>query len=290
MNAPHFPSSLPLVLPGVCRRWRCEAGWKWSRPVSEVPPEQELWLVWAGRGRMRAADGERSMRPGFCAWMRPGSSYAAAQEGDDLLGITSIRFRFQNRAVDLAAAYPEFYDAWDLAYVDAVTRRIVEIVGAGDAYPCPEVQETAGLLLAGLLSDLPSRFAPGAGRVPSATERQHREAVQRVVRRIEEGFSRPLSVAALAREAGYSPTHFSVLFKKIAGETAEAMIVRMRIDRAGRLLCHTGLSIGEIADRTGYRDVYFFSRQFKSKTSLTPTAYRLSRGDRTSSVPVLAGQ
>jgi iron complex transport system substrate-binding protein len=34
------------------------------------------------------------------------------------------------------------------------------------------------------------------------------------------------------------------------------------------------LSIGEVADQLGYRDVYFFSRQFKKYAGCAPGKYR----------------
>ena len=44
--------------------------------------------------------------------------------------------------------------------------------------------------------------------------------------------------------------------------------------RARMLLTESGNSIGWIADRLGYRDVYFFSRQFKRFHGKSPTAFR----------------
>ena len=50
-----------------------------------------------------------------------------------------------------------------------------------------------------------------------------------------------------------------------------------RIAEARRLLGETDEPIKSIAKRLGYRDVFFFSRQFRSITGVPPAMYRRSR-------------
>jgi transcriptional regulator GlxA family with amidase domain len=51
-------------------------------------------------------------------------------------------------------------------------------------------------------------------------------------------------------------------------------MIRRRIQRAATLLSESSLTISQIADAMGYRDVYFFSRQFKQKMGQSPRTYR----------------
>lgn len=268
-------SSFDLVEPtSNCERFRCFQGWQRSRSDSERLTEQELWLVWAGRGRMQTRDAEYELRPGFCVWMRPGKIYDAQQDEEDRIGLTFIHFKFQNQALNRSHPYPEFYDVGDINYVDTVSRRIVEIMRQYDAPQ--ELKTSAGLLLSGLLLDLVTKFRYEEKK-PNPVARHHKELIQQTVRQIFETVETPLSVKELARKAGYSPAHFSSLFKKINGQTVEAVIVQARIDKARQLLRQSDLSIGQVAEATGYRDVYFFSRQFKFKTGQTPTQYRVTQ-------------
>jgi len=82
----------------------------------------------------------------------------------------------------------------------------------------------------------------------------------------------------MASQAGYSPDHFSRLFKRILGISPQAHAIRVRIDRARQLLIESSLTISQIADALGYDDVFFFSRQFKARTGQTPGQYRQSGG------------
>jgi len=269
-------SSIDLVTPtGNCERFRCFQGWHRSRSDSEQLTDQELWLVWAGHGQMKTREREYELRPGFCVWMRPGRIYDATQDESDPIGLTFIHFSFQNPALNKSHDFPEFYHVGDLNYVDTVTRRVVEIMRQYDA-PA-DLKTTAGLLLSGLLLDLVTKFRYEDKTGANPVARHHAELIQETVRHIHETVEAPLSVKDLAKRASYSPAHFSSLFKKVTGQTVEAVIVQARIDKARQLLRRSDLSIGQIAEAAGYRDVYFFSRQFKSKTGQTPSQYRVAQ-------------
>ena len=47
----------------------------------------------------------------------------------------------------------------------------------------------------------------------------------------------------------------------------------MKIDRAKKLLSQQKYSVSEIADILGFGSVYYFSRQFKLHTDMSPTEY-----------------
>lgn len=53
--------------------------------------------------------------------------------------------------------------------------------------------------------------------------------------------------------------------------------MQARISRAGALLTSSELTIQTIANQLGYSDVYFFSRQFRELTGLSPKRFRDSR-------------
>ena len=81
----------------------------------------------------------------------------------------------------------------------------------------------------------------------------------------------------LAEELGTSPATFRRRFKQATGSSPHEYLLHCRAAEARRLLGEGDLSIKEIADRLGYRDVYFFSRQFRQLTGVPPGAYRRSR-------------
>ena len=53
---------------------------------------------------------------------------------------------------------------------------------------------------------------------------------------IADHIGEPLTLARVARVAGFAPSYFSALFKRHEGETFERYVRRMRIERAKELL------------------------------------------------------
>lgn len=85
-----------------------------------------------------------------------------------------------------------------------------------------------------------------------------------------------LPVERLAAEVHLSPAHFSRVFREQTGFSPHEYIVLHRIDEAKALLLGTRLSVGEIAYRVGYKSEVNFIASFRSKTGLSPTAFRKS--------------
>jgi AraC-like DNA-binding protein len=53
--------------------------------------------------------------------------------------------------------------------------------------------------------------------------------------------------------------------------------IRLRMNRACRLLAESSLPVKDIAAQLGYDDPFYFSRLFKSVHAVAPTEYRTSR-------------
>ncbi len=91
--------------------------------------------------------------------------------------------------------------------------------------------------------------------------------------------SRDLTPATVARAAGMSRFHFSRTFRKILGVTPMQYIVRLRVERAKKLLRHhsESMTVSQIANAVGFYDSSNLNRHFKRLTGLTPTEFARSR-------------
>jgi AraC-like DNA-binding protein len=81
----------------------------------------------------------------------------------------------------------------------------------------------------------------------------------------------------LAREAGMSPRTYRRRFTAATGASPRDYAIACRIGHAKQMLGGTELPIKTIAEQLGYRDVFFFSRQFTRFTGISPAAYRRSK-------------
>lgn len=89
-----------------------------------------------------------------------------------------------------------------------------------------------------------------------------------------EHLSEPLPVQRLARALAISSRSLSRLCSEHFGESPAALVRRLRIEEARRLLEETALPLKEITARTGIGDESTFWRLFTRRLGVTPAAYR----------------
>lgn len=83
-----------------------------------------------------------------------------------------------------------------------------------------------------------------------------------------------LSAQSVADKFGFSPNYLSQMFKKATGENLIGYLTKLRIRRACDLLKKSALPVGEIGQRVGYPDYFYFAKVFKKSVGVTPTEYR----------------
>jgi len=83
-----------------------------------------------------------------------------------------------------------------------------------------------------------------------------------------------IKLSEVASTFGMSERTFRRRFVAQMGVAPARYRLLQRIAAARTLLYGSGLSLRAIAEKLGYCDVYFFSRQFKEVTGITPTQFR----------------
>jgi AraC-like DNA-binding protein len=99
-------------------------------------------------------------------------------------------------------------------------------------------------------------------------------AVDRADAYIRAHLGEPLDLARIAAAAHVSGAHLVRRFRAERGITPIAHLWELRVAAGIELLTNTGLSVNEIAARTGFRTVYHFSRRVRRATGRPPTAIR----------------
>ena len=93
---------------------------------------------------------------------------------------------------------------------------------------------------------------------------------------LDEVSDRITPVTELAGKFHLSRNQFTRIFRSFWGISPSEYQIRSRMNQAKYLLSSTDLSIRDIAAELGYADHYFFARQFKQKTGVTPGQFRES--------------
>jgi AraC-like DNA-binding protein len=133
---------------------------------------------------------------------------------------------------------------------------------------------TAGPLLAALANAALWRYvgeAEGGAGGPG-------DPVERARRHIHARLADPrLELAQIARAAHVTPAHLVRRFRAQTGTTPIAYLWQRRVATGVDLLRSTGLPVGDIAARTGFKSVYHFSRRVREHTGRSPTEVRRER-------------
>ncbi len=83
-----------------------------------------------------------------------------------------------------------------------------------------------------------------------------------------------LSLNQISKEAGYSPTYFTTVFKKETNYSPLSYFSHLKIVKACEYLDYTRTKVKEISFTLGYTDPYYFTKDFKKKMGMSPRQYR----------------
>ena len=108
-----------------------------------------------------------------------------------------------------------------------------------------------------------------------ATRAEYAARMNRVVDHIQDHLDAPLDLERLAAIACFSPFHFHRLFSAWMGETLQAFVHRLRLERAAQaLVFDTRKSVTEIALDCGFSGSSAFARAFKAAFGLSASEWR----------------
>lgn len=121
------------------------------------------------------------------------------------------------------------------------------------------------------LTELLSEFVKNASSAPTRTDGMER--IVKSVDYIRNHYHENTSLAELAKLSDTCVSNLEKSFVKLFGMSPVEYRNRLRIEHA-KMLLSGGFSIAETAMRTGFSDVYYFSRVFKKYAECTPGQYR----------------
>lgn len=101
-------------------------------------------------------------------------------------------------------------------------------------------------------------------------------AVQ-VAQFIQHNYQQQLSMDQLSQAMHYSTHYVARVFKRRYGCSPMEYLARTRIQQAKHWLTHSDLPIRDVADRVGYKDMYYFSRLFKKMNEVTPAQFKMKQ-------------
>ena len=106
------------------------------------------------------------------------------------------------------------------------------------------------------------------------TRQTYRQRILKVLVHIQNHLDDALCLDDLAGVALFSPYHFHRIFRGMVGESVQAHIRRLRLERAASRLKTTDNSVLHLAFEAGFETHEAFSRAFRAMFGVSPTEFR----------------
>jgi AraC-like DNA-binding protein len=259
-----------MIEPGLAAEHHCIPSW---RQLPRTLDHYTLWFLRGGVAALRCSEDTYALAAGDILLVPPGLRHSATHDPARPLWVIIVHFtceRAHRKEFSLPpeGAPPLHRRLLEPHVFDPYLSRIVAL----RALQPPGWQAIIAALIATILAEW-QREELQATSGGNARYRAYPILTQALLRLDSEGRydARPSSLAA---GCGFSPGHFGRLFRQQFGRTPQQYLLQRRIERARYLLLESDLSVRQIAQTLAYRDVYFFTRQFKGTVGQPPAAFR----------------
>ena len=254
--------------------------WRMGRKFSNywkqrILTDQDLWIICDGHGRIELSDMDAELCSGRMIWMRPGHFYEVEQDPDHPLKLYWFHFNLLDQKNQLlfpsTQTIPEYFQSPYGMHAMLLARTLFRLSklkrgkdGSSNASYLPQLLKSVLMLIES------EAGKPDLAAVP------HSDIAEDAAQYLDEVTGQIIPIAELAGKFHLSRNQFTRIFTSYWGITPQNYQINSRINQAKYLLGSTDLSIRAIAAELGYADPYFFARQFKQKTGVTPGQFRES--------------
>lgn len=237
----------------------------------------ELTIVNGGRGTITTNDVEVPVKEGDIYLSFPSDMHKLVSSESDPMKYDFFSFYTSNEAynADLETILTQFRDPGARVFSN---ERIKNLVAAGIAeFRRDEKKLHSDALLSAVFHQIIIyliRTFRDHSETPTVNADKAEILCYQIMNYIDTHIFGLGSLRCLEQVTNYNYSYLSNLFAKTTGMTLLSYYQGARLKKARFLIRENKLKIGEIAELLGYSSVYVFSRAYKNKYGLAPTADR----------------
>ena len=229
----------------------------------------DLWFLSKGIGRVETPEGEFNLIPGSCLIMRGGEPYTFTPEFNKPFVHYWMHFDYLDatgRPIPLeGVCLPNrFRQIINHDFIEKMLSRAVESFNEGR-------HEQAETWLTAILTEIEQNDAIARHNTP-LSNRQAR--IEDICKEIDKNPHYDWSISDLSKKFCGCRSGLYRAFVARTGLSPQQYVITARMCKARMLLTESANDINWIAENLGYRDVFFFSRQFKKFHGFSPTKLR----------------
>ena len=240
-------------------------------PPHVHPGEWQIVYVVSGRGIFIVGENRHEVCRRDLYLVKPGPVHASEDDDGASPDLWEIRLAIGEGAC-LPFALSDLPDMLRDVGEPALLETMRQLIDEYSARQ-PNWQWLCAMLAQELMLRIGRLAAGGAAPMGRRSGRLHEVALAHVRRHIHFHFHEPLTVDELAREAGMSSRRFAAVFRQVCGRSPMDYVIEVRLDRAAELLREGRLTVSEVAERTGFSSVHYFSRIFRRRRGVAPSDY-----------------
>lgn len=235
--------------------------WEWK---TSGDGHFNLWIALAGEGYLRCDNHTYRIFPGAFFIFSPKQNISAAHYSGSRITRFSAHFHpiKEGRRLDDAAGLPKM--GGEVPSLPLAQRQIDVIMRIAQRRDEDEV-------LSRKLYDFIVQCSGSRESMPHALLN---DRVAEALKIFREAPASVDSISKIAKDLGISRSHFDREFTQQTGQAPKQFLINCKMIEARRYLESSHLRVGEIAEALGYKDIYFFSRQFKQLAGKSPMQYR----------------
>ena len=266
---------------------------EFSKSFASHSESHDFWeLVYAEKGNIvcTANGADVELKEGEIIFHKPGVTHALRADGKRAPNVFIVSFECKNEAMRffedrkmtvnksllplVFAIIAESKQTFNLPYSDPSLRKMN--LRADAALGGEQVLKNyLELFLIDLMREESKRESSDAVFLP--LDKFDEIISDRVIEYMKEHLNERISVDDIIGILHYSKSYIFRQFKKTTGYSLMTYFIKLKINRAKRLLRETEMPISEIAESLAFDDSNYFSKTFKRMTGYTPTTYRKMR-------------
>ncbi|OAS21631.1 hypothetical protein A8708_17055 [Paenibacillus oryzisoli] len=154
-----------------------------------------------------------------------------------------------------------------VGYEDAAQHNRIERIFMGMESGIPANIDRAALLVESLLFEF-------IQRAEATTETTKSSQFINLINELSDSLYQPFDALSIAKRHHISLSTLRRIVSDYSGYPLNTYMHRMKMAEAKNVLLNTTISVKEIADSLGYKDVFYFSRIFKKYVGVSPHIFR----------------
>ena len=246
----------------------------------------EMVFIDSGKANILAENVELQLAQGEAFFHKPGEMHTISTN-EDFANSAIISFECKSRALKPIAGKIVKLDEFEKTllnkiifeakanYSDKLNDIYLTKMNKADNPPFggeQVIKNSIELLLISLLRKQESSSIPNYNlNISSGTDKIVNDIINILNDKLDLASS--INLNELSFKLGFSKSYIKTQFKKNTGISIIQYFINLKIERAKKMLSQQKYSVSEIADALGFSSIYYFSRQFKLHTDMSPSEY-----------------